>query len=59
MSFTPAKRTLTLALLLLMLLAVAFFVRSALNRHQFRTDDAWCSPTIRWWRRRFPAMSQR
>ncbi|WP_129543902.1 HlyD family secretion protein [Serratia sp. 1D1416] len=40
MSFTPAKRTLTLALLLLMLLAVVFFVRSALNRHQFRTDDA-------------------
>ncbi|TFZ51872.1 HlyD family secretion protein [Serratia proteamaculans] len=40
MSYTPAKRTLTLALLLLVLLAIAFFVRSSLNRHHFRTDDA-------------------
>ncbi len=40
MSFSPAKRTLTLALLLLILLAIAFFVRSSLNRHHFRTDDA-------------------
>ncbi|CAI2786207.1 Inner membrane protein yibH [Serratia grimesii] len=40
MSFTPAKRTLTLTLLLLVLLAIAFFVRSSLNRHHFRTDDA-------------------
>ncbi|CUW06861.1 Multidrug export protein EmrA [Serratia grimesii] len=40
MSFTPAKRTLTLTLLLLVLLAIAFFVRSSLNRHHFKTDDA-------------------
>lgn len=40
MSFTPAKRTLTLALLLLVLLAIAFFIRASLNRHHFRTDDA-------------------
>ncbi|WP_413503590.1 HlyD family secretion protein [Serratia grimesii] len=40
MSFTPAKRTLTLTLLLLVLLAIAFFVHSSLNRHHFRTDDA-------------------
>ncbi|WP_337047150.1 HlyD family secretion protein [Serratia liquefaciens] len=36
MSFTPAKRTLTLALLLV----IAFFVYSSLTRHHFRTDDA-------------------
>ena len=40
MSFTPAKRTLTLALLLVILLAIAFFVYSSLTRHHFRTDDA-------------------
>ncbi|KGT86117.1 DSBA oxidoreductase [Erwinia typographi] len=40
MSFTPAKRTLTLVVLLLILLGMAFFVWSAMNRHQARTDDA-------------------
>ena len=40
MSFTSAKRTLTLALLLVILLAIAFFIYSSLNRHHFRTDDA-------------------
>ncbi|HBV40064.1 MAG TPA: efflux transporter periplasmic adaptor subunit [Erwinia sp.] len=40
MSFTPAKRTLTLTLLLLVLLGIAFFVWSAISRHQARTDDA-------------------
>jgi len=40
MSFTPAKRTLTLAVLLAVLLGIAFFVWSAMSRHQARTDDA-------------------
>lgn len=40
MSFTPAKRTLTLVLLLLILLGMAFFVWSAMTRKQARTDDA-------------------
>ena len=40
MSFTPAKRTSLLALLLLALLAIAFFVWSAINRHHLRTNDA-------------------
>ncbi len=40
MSFTPAKRTLTLVVLLLILLGMAFFVWSAMTRHQARTDDA-------------------
>lgn len=40
MSFTPAKRTLMLVVLLLILLGIAFFVWSAMGRHQARTDDA-------------------
>lgn len=40
MSFTPAKRTSLLVLLLLVLLTVAFFIWSAINRHHLRTDDA-------------------
>lgn len=40
MSFTPAKRTSLLVLLLLVLLAIAFFIWSAINRHHLRTDDA-------------------
>ncbi|AXU94169.1 MAG TPA: HlyD family secretion protein [Erwinia persicina] len=40
MSFTPAKRTALLAALLLILLTIAFFIWSAINRHQLRTDDA-------------------
>ncbi|MGE9553064.1 HlyD family secretion protein [Erwinia amylovora] len=40
MSFTPAKRTLTLVLLLVILLGMAFIVWSAMTRKQARTDDA-------------------
>lgn len=40
MSFTPAKRTLMLVLLLAILLGIVFFVWTAMNRHQSRTDDA-------------------
>ncbi|MEM6049165.1 HlyD family secretion protein [Erwinia sp. P7711] len=40
MSFTPAKRTLLLLLLLAVLLGMAFFVWSAMNHHRARTDDA-------------------
>ncbi|MEM6161757.1 HlyD family secretion protein [Erwinia sp. P6884] len=40
MSFTPAKRTLTLALLLALLLGIAFFIWSAMRHHQARTNDA-------------------
>lgn len=37
MRFTPAKRA---TLLLLVLLAIAFFIWSAITRHSLRTDDA-------------------
>lgn len=40
MSFTPAKRTRLLGLLLLILLAIAFFIWSAMGRYDRRTDDA-------------------
>lgn len=40
MSFTPAKRTFTLAVLLLSLPGIAFFIWSAMSHHQARTDDA-------------------
>jgi len=40
MSFTPAKRTALLTLLLLILLGIAFFIWSAMGRHDRRTDDA-------------------
>ena len=40
MSFTPVKRAFTLAVLLLILLGIAFFIWSAMGRHQARTDDA-------------------
>lgn len=40
MSFTPAKRTALLSLLLLILLGIAFFIWSAMGRHDRRTDDA-------------------
>lgn len=41
MSFTPAKRTGLLAVLLIVLLAIAFFIWSAMTRADYRTDDAW------------------
>jgi len=40
MSLTPAKRTSLLVLLLLILLGMAFFIWSAIGRHDYRTDDA-------------------
>ncbi|MEJ4045072.1 HlyD family secretion protein [Erwinia sp. SLM-02] len=40
MSFTPAKRTSLLALLLLALLGMAFFIWSAIGSHDYRTNDA-------------------
>ncbi|MCX8956690.1 HlyD family secretion protein [Erwinia psidii] len=40
MRFTPAKRILTLALLLLLLLAAILFVWSAMKRDRTRTEDA-------------------
>lgn len=40
MHFTPAKRTFTLVALLAILLGIAFFIWSAMSRHQARTDDA-------------------
>lgn len=40
MRFTPAKRILMLALSLLLLLAAALFVWSAMSRHQASTEDA-------------------
>ncbi|AVJ18489.1 HlyD family efflux transporter periplasmic adaptor subunit [Serratia rhizosphaerae] len=40
MSFTPAKRTFILALLLLLLLACAFAIWSFSNRHDYSTTDA-------------------
>nr|WP_024965278.1 HlyD family secretion protein [Pantoea sp. IMH] len=40
MSFTPAKRTFTLALLLAILLGIAFIIWSAMIRNQARTNDA-------------------
>ncbi len=41
MSFTPAKRTGLLAVLLIVLLAIAFFIWSAMTRADYQTDDAW------------------
>ena len=43
MSFTPAKRTALLAALLIVLLAIAFFIWSSMTRADYRTDDAWVS----------------
>lgn len=40
MSLTPAKRTIVLVVLLLILLGIAFFVWSTINRRHARTDDA-------------------
>ncbi|VEI68020.1 HlyD family secretion protein [Serratia rubidaea] len=40
MSFTPAKRTLILALLLVLLLACTFAIWSFSNRHDYSTTDA-------------------
>lgn len=40
MFFTPAKRVLTLVVLLAILLAIVFFVWSAMSRHDARTNDA-------------------
>lgn len=40
MSFTPARRTMLLTLLLLVLLGIAFFIWSAMGRHHYRTNDA-------------------
>ena len=41
MTFTPAKRTGLLAVLLIILLAIAFFIWSSMTRADYRTDDAW------------------
>lgn len=41
MRFTPAKRTLLLTLLLVILLAIAWFIWATIGRNQFRTDDAY------------------
>ncbi|MCU5772862.1 HlyD family secretion protein [Erwiniaceae bacterium BAC15a-03b] len=41
MRFTPAKRTLLLALLLVILLAMALFTWSTLHRNNYRTNDAY------------------
>ncbi|MBP2167750.1 membrane fusion protein (multidrug efflux system) [Erwinia toletana] len=41
MRFTPAKRTLLLALLLVILLTMALFTWSTLHRNNYRTNDAY------------------
>ena len=41
MRFTPAKRTLLLTLLLVMLLAIALFIWSTMTQKSYRTEDAY------------------
>ncbi|WNN43215.1 HlyD family secretion protein [Winslowiella toletana] len=41
MRFTPAKRTLLLTLLLVMLLAIALFIWSTMTQKNYRTEDAY------------------
>lgn len=41
MHFTPAKRTLLLTLLLVMLLAIALFIWSTMTQKSYRTEDAY------------------
>jgi len=51
------KRTVLLSALLLVLLAMAFFVWSSMTGNDHRTTDAYVNADTRWLHRKFPATS--